>query len=316
MTLILNHLSHAWAIQATDRLVSRGAVKYDPESNKNLLLLVENGIVTIGYSGLSYLEGLTTDEWIAQKLVGEPIARGHRGGPSLYHFKRRQLPTLGPAVARLASELANLSARTPQMRKYPVMLSVTGWMMYRRKEARPVFCVVGPQSEAELTDYTARWLAARHFGRTHYLAVMPNGYVSNEERRELYIRLGHLGNPAAAKDLLAEKVREVANRNPQLVGADCMAISVSPPRYRQVIIEYVTAQAKEGLLKTSNGEFAVPHSFTPWVISPVSVAAPSVMSPGTGTTLNVGAWTIQFRGPGEEGDFHFAQSQERKPPPT
>jgi hypothetical protein len=83
VTLILNHINHAWALQMTDRLVSRAATPYDPEANKNLVFLTDFAAVAIGHSGLSYLEGIPTDEWIAQTLLGERVSRWPGGGPAM-----------------------------------------------------------------------------------------------------------------------------------------------------------------------------------------------------------------------------------------
>ena len=326
MTLILTHIRNpAWVVQVTDRLVStsvgRKAKAYDPESNKNLIFLSNFAAVAIGYAGLSYLNRIPTDEWIAQTLWGEKLTRGPRGGPAMSHFGWRQLPTLGPALKVLADKLTNVAASTPAMSRYPVFLAVTGWIAYTHKEPRPFFCIIGPRTPTTLGTYAVQWVAPRHFGNRHFVSATPNGYVSTAERRELFDKLGTAEGPKAAEELLIQTLRIVAERSPETVGADCMSISLSPPHLRQVIVEYLPDVVRAAVLRSGKGDAQLPVSYTPWILSPLGIHAPTIMGPAAGTHLVIGEWTIQFRGPSlpegssDSGIDYFAQSQKRKPPP-
>ncbi len=68
MTLILTLATPRYILQVSDRLVTRGDSRFDPASNKIVIYHAKNALVAIGYSGLAYLEGVPTDQWIAQKL--------------------------------------------------------------------------------------------------------------------------------------------------------------------------------------------------------------------------------------------------------
>lgn len=72
MTLILTHLSagYPYALQVTDRLVTKGGSPFDPLANKNIVYVARNAIVSIAYTGLAYIDGIPTDVWIAERLVG------------------------------------------------------------------------------------------------------------------------------------------------------------------------------------------------------------------------------------------------------
>jgi hypothetical protein len=67
MTLILSAFYNDFVIQVSDRrLTHPDGSLYDDESNKAILL--ENRIA-IGYSGLAFINGQKTDDWIAQTLI-------------------------------------------------------------------------------------------------------------------------------------------------------------------------------------------------------------------------------------------------------
>jgi hypothetical protein len=326
VTLILTHIRNpAWVLQVTDRLVSKSvgskAAPYDPESNKNLVFLTNYAVVSIGYTGLSYLEGIPSDEWIAEALWGEKLIRGPTGGPAMSRFAGRQLPTLGPALKVLADKLTNVAVSTPAMSRYPVFLAVTGWMAYAHKEPRPFFCTVGPRASTTPAAYAVQWVAPRHFGRRHFVSACPNGYVSLAERKELLNKLGTAEGPKSAEELLIQTLRIVAERSPETVGADCISISLSPPHLRQVIVEYLPGVVRVAVLRSGKGDAQLPVSYTPWILSPLGIHAPTIMGPAAGTHLVIGEWTIQFRGPSlpegssDSGIDYFAQSQKRKPPP-
>ena len=77
MTLHLTQISPLYTLQVGDRLVS-GSI-HDPLANKNIIYWARDGFFTIGYSGLAYLQGKPTDQWIAEKLWGDVIPVGPDG---------------------------------------------------------------------------------------------------------------------------------------------------------------------------------------------------------------------------------------------
>jgi hypothetical protein len=82
VTLILAQTSRLFALEVSDRLVTRGGSSFDPASNKNVLFLAQDSVVAFGYTGFAYLAGITTDQWITEVLIGEEFERQERP-PSL-----------------------------------------------------------------------------------------------------------------------------------------------------------------------------------------------------------------------------------------
>lgn len=85
MTLVVADAGTWYGLMASDRLVtlSRGGVfagQHDTATNKTVVFLTYDALVVFGYTGSAYLEGLPTDQWLAQILWGEPIRPDPRSG--------------------------------------------------------------------------------------------------------------------------------------------------------------------------------------------------------------------------------------------
>jgi hypothetical protein len=99
VTLVLTAVAPNFVVQVSDRLVTdAGSGKVlDPVTNKTVIYLARNAHVTIGYSGLAYIEGITTDRWIAQILRDQDLEQpGGRGlmmmgaAPSVFDIAARR----------------------------------------------------------------------------------------------------------------------------------------------------------------------------------------------------------------------------------
>ena len=114
MTLIISVVAGWMALQVGDRLVSAANKEWDPDANKTVLLLGLDGHACISYSGLAYLGGRPTDQFIAEALSNRATVAGPRGGLAI-HFDSSLLPRVGPALARLRTLLEEhlLNSRQP-----------------------------------------------------------------------------------------------------------------------------------------------------------------------------------------------------------
>jgi hypothetical protein len=70
LTLILTCVSRHAIVQAGDRLVSAGGNPVNPLANKTAVFSARDALVSISYGGLAEVGGITTDDWIARRLVG------------------------------------------------------------------------------------------------------------------------------------------------------------------------------------------------------------------------------------------------------
>ena len=134
MTLVLTLVTTRYVMQVADRLVTTDGKKFDPASNKSLIYLAKNAIVTIGYSGLAYLDGIPTDEWIAQTLWGKELPRrddGRVAGHVLGGGGRQSID-IGRAIERVrsGSENALRKDRTPLKARF-LQIVLAGWQWRR-----------------------------------------------------------------------------------------------------------------------------------------------------------------------------------------
>ena len=153
MTLVLTFVSPRYVMQVADRLVTitKGGKRFDPASNKSLIYLARNAIVTIGYSGLAYLDGIPTDEWIAQTLWGKDLPR-HDDGRAVGHVfggGPRKGIDIGRAIERLrcGSQKALRNDPAPRGAKF-LQIVLAGWqwrLMGSRTVWRPILPVISSE---------------------------------------------------------------------------------------------------------------------------------------------------------------------------
>lgn len=79
MTLILSMASNQFCMQVGDRLTTLpDGRKFNDTANKQIIFVSNNAISLISYSGLSYINGFSTDLWISEVLSGVKLIVGGR----------------------------------------------------------------------------------------------------------------------------------------------------------------------------------------------------------------------------------------------
>src|SRR4051794_23401448 len=75
MTLILSVAGPIGVVQVSDRLtsfVSGGRRRpHDPLANKTVLFLAKDAVAALSYTGKAYLDGIPTDQWMAERIRGD-----------------------------------------------------------------------------------------------------------------------------------------------------------------------------------------------------------------------------------------------------
>lgn len=298
MTLITAKASQWFAIQVTDRLLTRAGAEFDPVSNKNVIYEAPDVLVAIGYTGDAYLDELPTDEWLAQTLIGETFGSGEgrataiRFGP-LPHWRH-----IGPALemlrVRLVEALQRVNARD---RRFELM--VTGWQWQRRRRPRPI--LLSLEKPPGVTTFTVR-RSPRHLGLGgFFFGITPEQNVSADELLRMRIALRDVHSADDAERILVNTVREVATRNP-VVGPHCMSILIPPPWHPHVRVRYVSEEVPTVGIRGRNDNLVratAPAAYSPWVIGPRLVAAPSIMAGPT--ELGLGRYSVRLEAPAMTG---------------
>lgn len=295
MTLILSRFSRLFVLQVTDRLVTQAGKPFDAISNKNLVYIARDGILALGYTGVAFLDGIPTDHWMAEKLTGGAIKNPRRPG-TLQFGPLAKWCSVGLAEQVLASELnASFSKLTviPIAKRLPFEIQIVGWQWGRGKRPRPFLSSI---QKRENTSAFILTHSVRHLGRNFFVAVSPEANTHFIGKPSLLASLRGIKCADDAERALAKAIHEASLRTP-LIGPNCMSILLPPPHLRQARIRYIGAPAFAQLISASDParRLTFPAAFSPWVIGPGLIHAPSIISGGF--TDNVGGFEVRLEAP-------------------
>ena len=272
MTLSFSLATPAYALHVSDRLVSRNRRPVDTVANKSIVLRATDGLVALGYSGPAALDGRPTDSWIASAVSGDSAPMD--AALSFGVFPVRDVGfSLRLLVERLGNE-AQFSQRGGQV-------TAVGWQ-WREKRRRVWFrhvlwTIRSRQGRLELAQLVPR----RLLDRKAAYRVFPTGDISEftrEEWREIVDEAGAAGRDwEKAENVLVDAVRLASDRNREsTIGPHCISIRLRPQADPSATIRFLPRT--EHVLK--GGEANVPVAFTPWMVAPDAVIAPSVLVGG------------------------------------
>lgn len=236
MTLALSSVSRHAVVQATDRLISRGGKAEDPLANKNVVYCARDALVTISYTGLAFLNGIRTDDWIARKLRGEAewVPGEPSAGPGLRFTKAPQWLDIGQAVHTLRSHL-DLVFSGPEKpnTSYSLAIGLLGWQWKLTSgKARPIAWAIDKPGGASTA--TATPLLPHHWHESKFiLTALPKWATQfgKDDRRALFDELRPaLGDPVACEQILARGVRTMSSREPELIGPHILTVSIPAPQ--------------------------------------------------------------------------------------
>jgi hypothetical protein len=164
MTMVLGLVIRAHAFHVSDRLVTQRTAEavseFDPLANKTVIFRARDGVMTIGYSGRAYLDGVPTDVWIARSLTEGNFAPQFGIGSA--SVSRHNWRHVGPALERLRVDaqaaIAQLSEH--ERRSYLQKFQIVGLRWTRRiRRFRPIACTIEEQS------FDSPELVITHYGR-------------------------------------------------------------------------------------------------------------------------------------------------------
>jgi hypothetical protein len=233
MTLILTLASRACVLQVSDRMLSRNQRPLYPASNKTVVSLARDGMLTMSYTGPARLGEVAADDWIARQIAGV----ADWGPPPVAWLMQRRLPQwldVGRTVHRLAEGLTRaFRDEVPAVwRSAAFELAVGGWQWkVSGSHARPIMWTIA-------RDLVGVFRPRSHFPRHHYgsgffFSIMPrNSTLTTSEIACVVdqLRNGLAMDASRARGLFVETIRLAASRHPRVVGSHCMSVSLYPPR--------------------------------------------------------------------------------------
>lgn len=286
MTSILGASTMPYALQVGDRLLtmpsSQGPREWDAVANKSILLLTPNGTLSISYSGLAYIRGVPTDQWIAEALHGEKFAAPDG---RLCMQAGNFIPRLGPAIQSLVAAIQRDFFTLPySYRRHQLQVLATGWTWKRRVSSSRL---PRPLAFRIICDGASRKIRSdilpRHWRWDRGLIQL--SAIGGDERGQRERTIGKLGLPTdltadVCESILVDAVRSLADIEPT-VGRSCMSLLIH--RDQEVRVRFLPDPEKDDQ-----------HSaYTPWVLGYRIVMPPQVLK-GWLPSLNTGPFKVSF----------------------
>jgi len=302
-------------MQVSDRLVTRDSAPLDFLSNKSLIIVAANGVVTLSYTGRAFLDAVPTDQWLAEVVRGKRFDRS-RKPPAISFEQTLQVPDIGRNLERIriAIQEIRLSAAIPTAsigKWYGELFEIgfVGWQWYRKKRLRPI--VGSIEKAAWSLSATIRYLPrsplqCRRIGFT----AVPAGHVTRAELTSLYSQLGRLSE-VDTESALVTQIRQISATTP-IVGPDCMSVVMPRPGRAPIRVKYFPVHQSAADLVGVKWRARLPVAFSPWILAPAACHAPSMVNGNTSSCF--GGIEISMSGP--PSDIQVLSSQARPVDPT
>lgn len=309
MTLVVGLISNTEAFLATDRLITlqrRGghfAGQHDELSNKNVVLLADDGVAVLGYTGSAYIGDIPTDRFIAEVLYGEDIPPGSMMG----NRQRR----MGGGISDRLFHLRNVTSANWGFGL--VRILAIGFRRYGRFvwPFEVCFDLGAISMGGDRMFLRARPPVGRRL--THVGAALTQAEVAAAYEQSTFSRTGRL---QSAPDFLACLIRNKAAVD-RTVGRDVMQIHIDA--YKREISCRFSAERQDDIRTPAPVDpvTSCVVAYTPWVVSRRTVIAPSLMASPQPLELSNGVWTAKLYGADPAGGdlTLLLQGQPRQPPP-
>lgn len=302
MTLIVNRVWRDWVTQASDRRVSSffadGTTKpFDSTANKTLLVVMPDALVSVGFTGLAYLDGQhPTDHWLAERFWGGqlPLQMGHRDGAPqtpilpLDAIERRVLLAIEEAYER----------KPPDAFRLGLTVSIAGWC-FKRGHWRPFLHFLshpGKPGKGALHRFKQfgdfAHASPRHLQPLPQITVMPRGLVAAQDLDQ-FCRASITSPYYSELRMLADLYRKVAI-NHQTVSQDFLAVTIPPVSNNLVVVRYHAVAPRPTTFDLMGITVSEVVSFSPWVVSPSSVTSPMMLVGRAPIEQKVGPLTIKY----------------------
>ncbi|MCV2396183.1 hypothetical protein OEB99_17875 [Actinotalea sp. M2MS4P-6] len=319
MTQHLVVATPCYITQVGDRLLTVKSgetfTPWDLYSNKSVIVIADDGEITLSYAGSAFIEGTPTDQWLAETITGRPSTPGPRGplAPAITGGPLPQRIRVGLALAAVATRLGAVFPKEPApIREHGIELLASGWTFTARAlrvGAPPrtflwTASIRGDDQECTTVGPRHRYRALRRAPLRSVDFAAIGSTVGVKDTLAAFRERYRTGLPEltdeSAEEFLSEHIRLAASSpGGGAIGTDVMAITHDPfgsplfrVRYRQDPARGVARQA-----------------FTPWVITNHMVQPPAVI--GGSAPLHI-SWV-----PGtEEGEPVELIRYESIPPTT
>lgn len=304
MTLLMGVLIKDVTFNVSDRLLTQqlrrggtfaGTHTFDDASNKTIVFIGGNGILSISFTGTAYMHAIPTDQWVAQVLARMELPSGDNYKLTI---KLKQWKNVGHAFMTVINELNKIwSTLDSGQQNAGIDFLVTGWQKTKKGYKNIVWRLGGKG-----TSENPFKIRAYKYINTLKEAYIDSAGVNLTYKEEFdvlndVVKEAAKSTPKDTEKKIVEHLRTLAINRPT-VGTDCISVVIMrfPP---YVTIEYfpdpnktVPSRAKFSLLDDRCGMIIAVGDkdsfkdgppdiesagvfFCPWIIEPNGVTPPS-----------------------------------------
>ena len=297
MTMILTQTGHNYALHVSDRLVSlvngMDVRPHEPLANKSVVLITsKDAAVTLAYTGLAVLDGVPTDQRIAEIFIKrrypippEPFAMEF-GRPLRWSGVRAVLEGL-----RVELEASWKQVSRSRQKDYFGILG-TGWRWKKGKRPRRLTFML----TKGLGSVTFKlWRRNDRAGMS--ILGAPSGPVSRVNFGALHEVAQKTLHVDEVEKSVVQAIREVSTVRGMGVGPNCMSILIPRPDTdrRWVRVRYHPAEGHRLRVPFHPNGPSVPAAFTPWIIGDGLIHPAQVFAGDY--SVNAGGFDIRLRSP-------------------
>jgi hypothetical protein len=316
VTIILSLVTAQFAIQVSDRRLTEeiAADQYEPwdhASNKSVILLGRDGLITMAYAGTGFIGSATTDGWIAETITGLSMG-ADRERPDFTLRTGECLPDRALAThLNTVTQRLNESVNAGEIFDDELSINYVG--LRCTTLAEPVWPVFGAITWSDADRRYKMVLAEQRrgweSGRGYRFAAL--GFSEAEARADAQSRFPVVD--LSSKELAISTLIDVLRSLPAedtTVSKDCMVTTIQrvPPHAHVRYERYGTAEAT---VESSTRTFAMPASFSAWILTPTFLAPAAVLS-GLEWIQPSGIFEFKVEGSGGNGDFGMMSGQPRR----
>jgi hypothetical protein len=238
----------------------------DALANKNIVCVARDGLLSISYTGIAFVRGVPTDEWMALKLL-----RLNEWDGGMRLGTESPVGTVGEVIELIRTSLERLPTN---LSRFPNRVVAVGWQWKRRTgRIRPVLWDISGQDGGR--TYSAQQVMARHRPRDSAFGVAPTQNMPIDHQRPLAAALDKATSVEAIEQLLIEANRETASTS-TIIGPHCMSVVFAPSRGI-----FRAAYVPEGptAIEAVYGA-QLPVAYSPWILGTHLVMPPMIMTGG------------------------------------
>lgn len=298
-------------------MVTSGGREFDPQSNKTVVAITKDAVLSIAYTGIAYIGELTTDEWLARAIMGD---KDRKPRYNTMQFGYKFLPrTLRSLISRVVVSVKSEVFINRALRDNYLEIGISGHCI-RNSYVSPYQMIIQKQRRSSSIYFHK----AHRMKRPDYrqFSIWTSGgwpSVRPEIDRDMMSALRAVDNyeDANAQYKVREILYGVLSRyaeNEPTISTDCMIVTHDATnKASQVEFRSMRKHFEKNLGHT----FGDPSEilFLPWILGGQLVFPASEMT--SSGVLSVGGYKVHLQGgeiaPGQSQIFYLgAQLRPRK----